>query len=131
MPFCPKCRCEYKPGIRTCPDCNVELVASLPEEPDKNREEPQYDDWVAIVHLSAVQYAEMLVEALRDEEIPVVLHSKQGHFGVTGQMGPSSYRPIEGAVAILMVPREFVDQADRVGEAILGETWKACRVSDE
>lgn len=29
MPFCPKCKYEYKEGIKICADCNVELVDSL------------------------------------------------------------------------------------------------------
>ncbi len=29
MAFCPKCECEYQPGVKICPDCNCELVESL------------------------------------------------------------------------------------------------------
>jgi hypothetical protein len=32
MPFCPTCRYEYVEGIKTCPDCYVELVPELEEE---------------------------------------------------------------------------------------------------
>lgn len=32
MPFCPKCRYEYRPDITRCPDCDVELVDELPQE---------------------------------------------------------------------------------------------------
>lgn len=31
MPFCPKCRYEYREGIKICPDCEVKLVAELPK----------------------------------------------------------------------------------------------------
>jgi hypothetical protein len=30
--FCPKCKAEYRPGFRHCPDCDVDLVAELPPE---------------------------------------------------------------------------------------------------
>ena len=30
MPFCPSCEFEYRRGVRTCPDCGVELVERLP-----------------------------------------------------------------------------------------------------
>ncbi|HUU53823.1 MAG TPA: hypothetical protein VMY87_02795 [Armatimonadota bacterium] len=30
MPFCPNCRCEYRRGVRQCPDCRTELVDALP-----------------------------------------------------------------------------------------------------
>jgi predicted amidophosphoribosyltransferase len=31
MPFCPKCRDEFQDWVKVCPDCRVELVATLPE----------------------------------------------------------------------------------------------------
>jgi predicted amidophosphoribosyltransferase len=33
MPFCPKCRDEFRDWVKTCPDCRVDLVAKLPPEP--------------------------------------------------------------------------------------------------
>ncbi|MBP7319644.1 MAG: hypothetical protein KA953_01135 [Lachnospiraceae bacterium] len=33
MPWCPKCKNEYVPGITECSDCNVELVESLEDTP--------------------------------------------------------------------------------------------------
>ncbi|MBI2931805.1 MAG: DUF2007 domain-containing protein [Planctomycetes bacterium] len=30
MPFCPKCRSEYRPEITRCVDCDVDLVGELP-----------------------------------------------------------------------------------------------------
>ena len=29
MPWCPKCKCEYREGITTCVDCKVDLVEDL------------------------------------------------------------------------------------------------------
>ena len=40
MSFCPKCRYEYVPGIKECPDCAIKLVEKLHE---KEREEPEPD----------------------------------------------------------------------------------------
>lgn len=34
MPFCPECKYEYRAGITTCPDCDVDLVENLPAEPE-------------------------------------------------------------------------------------------------
>ena len=36
MPFCPKCRYEYRPEIKVCPDCGLKLKAKLhaEEEPE-------------------------------------------------------------------------------------------------
>lgn len=32
MPFCPTCKAEYVEGIQKCHDCDIELVAELPEQ---------------------------------------------------------------------------------------------------
>ncbi len=34
MPFCPKCKSEYRSGVEDCADCNVSLVKELPLEGD-------------------------------------------------------------------------------------------------
>lgn len=41
MPFCPKCRIEYREGFTTCSDCDVELVAQLAPEPEKGEHEDE------------------------------------------------------------------------------------------
>ena len=43
MPYCPKCRTEFLPGIRTCSECGSTLVDELPEG-----EEIQVPDWEAM-----------------------------------------------------------------------------------
>ena len=35
MPYCPKCRYEYKPTIEICPDCGKKLVAKLKQKKRK------------------------------------------------------------------------------------------------
>ncbi len=126
MPFCPKCRFEYNAGITKCPDCDQELVESLPETNEAARE---YDEWVALARLTSHQYAEMIQDCLRNKDIPVVIQSGTGHFGITGQMGMSSARPIGGGYTV-MVPVEFVVRADTEGSAILGDDWTKSRLVD-
>ena len=36
MPWCPKCKAEYREGFTICSDCNVELVTELESTPDGN-----------------------------------------------------------------------------------------------
>ena len=31
MPWCPKCKTEYRDGVTACPDCGSRLVEELPE----------------------------------------------------------------------------------------------------
>ncbi len=126
MPFCPKCRYEYKTGVSKCPDCDEYLVDSLAQETDSRLK--VYDNWVELGRLASQQYSEMLVEALRAKDIPAVVNSSAGHFGTTGQMGTAAFRPISGAYYSLMVPEEFAKAADSEAEAILGDVWVKARI---
>lgn len=128
MPFCPNCEYEYSPGIDVCPDCGARLVDQLPEEEWMTREQLENGKWTAIARLKSPQYAEMVLEALREKSIPAVILSTTGYFGRAGQMGVSSYLPIAGSYAV-MVPLDYVEDADMEGETILGDEWLASRVS--
>lgn len=33
MPFCPACAYEYREGVKTCPECKVDLIGNLPRKP--------------------------------------------------------------------------------------------------
>jgi hypothetical protein len=46
MPFCPKCRYEYRPGFTRCADCDVDLVDKLPEETEKPH---AGDEWIDLI----------------------------------------------------------------------------------
>lgn len=37
MPFCPKCPDEFQDWVKPCPDCQVDLVAELPDPPESVR----------------------------------------------------------------------------------------------
>jgi hypothetical protein len=124
MPFCPNCRYEYKPEISICPDCNEQLVSSLPPEGAENQDDEysKYDNWVRIGRLTSQAYANMINEGLQSKNIPVIILSGTGHFGQTGQMGISSFRPIDGGFSV-MVPKQFAEDASLEAEIILGQEW--------
>lgn len=39
MPFCPKCKYEYRSDVTTCPDCGLKLVPKL-HESEKQKQDP-------------------------------------------------------------------------------------------
>jgi len=147
MPFCPKCHFEYREGVTVCPDCNENLVASLPPEDRRGKKDdwrrrkgkaapeagPCLDDdeieWIPLARLTSLQSAEMVMEILQDKDVPAVLLSGVGHFGQIGNLGPSSYRAVGGGYTI-MVPEESAEDADLEAEAVLGEEWEKARLVD-
>ena len=44
--FCPKCKAEYKPGFTHCATCDVDLVETLPQDPEPA---PTYVDYEEIL----------------------------------------------------------------------------------
>lgn len=128
MKYCPKCRYEYELEAMICSDCNETLVAQLPPlEEDSDEGEDKYKDWVAMVRLTSSQMAEMVLESLRQKDIPAVLNSGAGYFGVTGQMGLSSALPAGGGFT-LMVPSEHLTDAVEEVKIILGDDWASTKL---
>lgn len=130
MPFCPRCKFEYKVDTVRCPDCDVELVAELaaPEvelgNSDGTLEEA---GWTAIGILTSTLYAEQLVEGLRNSGIAAEVVSGAGYFGATGMMGDGSYAGGGGGYAIL-VETGRAAEADEIAEVILGDIWMNSRI---
>ena len=131
MPFCPNCRYEYNPGTSTCPDCDEVLVDVLPPKSDGNFEDndSKYGDWVKVARLTSQAYAAMINDGLKAKDIPVVILSAAGHFGQTGSMGTSSFFPVGGGYLVL-VPEQYIDEANNEAESILGEEWLNARIDD-
>ncbi|UCD62916.1 MAG: hypothetical protein JSW34_09150 [Candidatus Zixiibacteriota bacterium] len=127
--FCPKCRYEYRPEVTTCPDCDEPLVSRIPEPSEDPTAEDDIGDWIPLARMASREYAEMIIGALNERDIPAVIHSGTGHFGQTGQMGVSSHNPIGGRY-LLLVPDEYSAEADTVGMMILGEEWVKARLAD-
>ncbi|MDD3732996.1 MAG: hypothetical protein PHU88_11545 [candidate division Zixibacteria bacterium] len=111
-----------------CPDCNEKLVDALPEEETKD-EITEHDDWIELALLTSLPSVEMLLEVLREKNIPAVIQSDTGYFGTTGQMGPSSYQPAGGKYS-LYVPEAFVIDTDREAGLLLGKEWDDAKLYD-
>lgn len=129
MPFCPKCKYEYEYGVGMCPDCDERLVETLPDKEPSDEVETlaeKYDDWTLLAALNSQYTASMCHEGLLAKDIPTVLLSGTGHFGITGQMGISSYRPVEGNYKVY-VPKAFIEDAVEEAKILLGESWDSVR----
>ncbi len=130
MPFCPKCKYEYVASVSKCPDCNENLVDSLPEESDLTDDNfEKYKDWIPLAKFNSDQIAAMTLGSLRSKDIPSVILSGTGHFGMTGQMGASAFRPIGGSYTLL-IPEEYVIIADKECKMIFGSEWDKVKIID-
>jgi len=123
LSFCPKCKYEYSPGVNVCSDCNEPLVDRLPESaaaavvPD--------DSWVGVCTVSGSMTTGLAKGALDSNNIPsMVMSSKfftqQGIGALFAGLSLSG-----GQGDILMVPREFSDEAQLILEAVLGDDFQS------
>jgi len=72
MPFCPKCRYEYLPSVKNCPECGEPLVAELPVE----RQDAPIDDPLVAVYEAPDEVMSIMVrDLLEDAHIPVAVQS--------------------------------------------------------
>lgn len=69
MPWCPKCKCEYREGITTCVDCKVDLVEDLQavKEEEKKVVNP-YEEYVTEVTPEDVVQARGTVKVYHDNK---------------------------------------------------------------
>ncbi|KPJ74171.1 hypothetical protein AMJ52_01525 [candidate division TA06 bacterium DG_78] len=62
--ICPKCKSEYRHGIIICPECDVDLVDRVPQEP-----KPQFSDGEPVEVFSTYDMADVVfIKSLLDAE---------------------------------------------------------------
>ncbi len=86
MPFCPKCRYEYTPEVKECPDCEEKLVPSLGPDPNQG----ELFDTVVLYKVPDEITGLALRSFLLDAGIEAVLQDMQASFYgnvLTGMQG--------------------------------------------
>lgn len=69
MPWCPKCRSEYRPGFTICADCGSELVDELPSKSAKNDFEGETLEDYLMQRVEESGSSESMREALKDPRL--------------------------------------------------------------
>lgn len=108
MGFCPKCRYEFKEGIKKCPDCETELVDELEEEVETK--------FVLIKNLDSDLTADMIKDALKDQGIASIVKSDFFHEGFLAEPGS-----LPGAHSAIFVPDDQVKKARKIIDSITPE----------
>jgi len=107
MPYCPKCKAEYKAGIKRCRDCDIPLVEKLSEE---TFVEVKYK---FLRNLPSRLYAEMLKESLQNSGILSLI--KGDDIGI--MLG--SYSTTSPVEISLWVPEEDWEKANQIADEML------------
>lgn len=82
MPFCPNCKYEYLPGVKVCPDCEVELVEQLEEVKTY-----QSEDFTMVYTCSEIYEAQIIKANLEGAGIPTfILSEKDSNFPALGDL---------------------------------------------
>lgn len=101
--FCPKCRAEYKEGVKECGQCEVSLVAVLPEKAKQAPRGEQRDlDFVSVVRTFNPQDIAIIRSILDDSGIEYYI---QGENGI-------AVRPLVDPANVLVVKEQADDAAE-------------------
>lgn len=71
MPWCPKCKTEYREGFNICSDCNIELVPELPQDSDENANTINYKE-AFLISVANDMEAKVIEALLSSHDIPVL-----------------------------------------------------------
>lgn len=120
MPFCPRCRAEYRDGFTTCALCEVELVETMDQLPvalDDERVAELLRDkqLVRLVH-GGVEACKDVQQALLREQIPAAIM-------------PPENTDLGSGVAMILDVAVPEDQVDRAKE-LLTAHWHETLIRD-
>jgi hypothetical protein len=109
MPYCPRCRYEYREGFTKCPDCDAALVdVLLPQENETTSEFPEeaVSCWASddLIRVDAV------CAAVESQGIPCRVSSSMHHRAFAAFAFGDSLPPMHN----LMVPASKCDDARRI-----------------
>ena len=107
--FCPECGGEYREGFTHCADCDVDLVAELPEDPTES-ESLRNMTLVTVLETGDPGELAFAESVLRGAGIPYAKRgeSLQDLFAL-GRLG-TGFNPVAGPI-LLQVPEEQADAA--------------------
>lgn len=120
MGFCPQCRYEYNPGVRTCPDCGTDLVDELPSDNKISVKKFPHEEtssnirFVPLPNLPGRIYTEMVKEVLDQKGIPCYIQAESvgGVLRTAGTGFPSSS-------TMLYVPEDKLEECIQIQHQML------------
>lgn len=104
MPWCPKCKTEYREGFHICSDCGQALVEQCPDGRDRKEGAEEGGDWEFLVYLFNETEADIVIALLETAEISVVKTYKR--MGILQKVYTGKASGVD-----LYVPKSKVEQA--------------------
>jgi len=123
MPFCTKCAFEYSEDFILCPECGVPLVKELPTMGETAASSLD-NSWVAVCQIHEGLSKEMIRDLLNANNIPSMVTSSAFQPLGNGTGGVARRQPQTSDREIVMVPREFREEAELMLSAILGDDFE-------
>lgn len=121
MAYCPKCRYEYEPKVMYCQDCHESLVDEL--KPGTSAAVRPDDSWVRVGGVFSGLKADLAKGSLDSSNIPsVVLSSTFGAYGRGMDFGMGLTNSGKES-NVIMVPREYKEEAVLILESVLGDDF--------
>ena len=128
MSYCPKCKYVFQDGMGICPDCDVPLVEH--KLPSRGSAVVPDDSWVVVGGIIDFEETKVAKGSLDSSNIPsMVLPSRIGWFGHT----PTNPRPDPEDIDdgnLIMVPREYHEEAAAILEAVLGDDMFGSEITE-
>jgi hypothetical protein len=115
MPWCPKCRIEYREGFTKCGDCGADLVEELAPLPPKVEPETRFDTEVFLVTVDDAAQASIIESLLHSFNIPTARNYKEAGSYVRVFTGTSSFG------IDICVPSHNLDEAKEIVNASVME----------
>lgn len=119
---CPRCSMEYPDDVAVCPECRKPLVRKRSRSGSGAAVAPD-DSWISVCRVSPDMDAEAVQGLLDSGNIPSMIMSdafqKVASRGLS--RGAKGAAPLPGEV--VMVPREFRQEARILLETMLGEDF--------
>ena len=91
MPWCPKCRIEYREGFNKCGDCGADLVEELGPLPPQVELETRFDTEAFLVTVDNEEQASIIESLLYSFNIPTARNYKEAGSYVKVFTGTSAF----------------------------------------
>ncbi len=121
MGFCPRCKFEYQTDVLVCPDCKATIIDQL-TLPGMAACTPD-DSWVVVGGVSGEIEVHMAKGSLDSNNIPSMILPAKYNRLTARPNGPQSFRIGPSSGDMVMVPREFQEEALGILRAILGDDY--------